>query len=291
MTPERMVKSGDVDLAVYRWGAPPSATRPTVVLVHGYPDSAQVWNAVAERLAARCHVVAYDVRGAGRSSAPRAVRDYAIDHLVADLDAVLAAVSPDAPVHLACHDWGSIALWEAVTTPRLHGRIASYTTMSGPSLDHAAQWMRRRLNARGLGAVMRQFGRSWYMAAFQLPGLAPLVWKTVFARRWPSYLRRSEGAIAEPSESLLKDGVFGLNLYRANLFARLRAPRERRTELPVQLIVARRDRYVVREIFDDLPQWAPNLTRRDIDAGHWVQLSHPEPIADWIGDFAAGAAR
>ena len=33
------------------------ADRPTVVLVHGYPDTQAVWGSVVERLAARFHVV------------------------------------------------------------------------------------------------------------------------------------------------------------------------------------------------------------------------------------------
>jgi hypothetical protein len=39
---ERTVQSGDVTLAVKTWGDP---ARPTVVLVHGYPDNSEVWHA------------------------------------------------------------------------------------------------------------------------------------------------------------------------------------------------------------------------------------------------------
>ena len=65
MTPQQMLKSGDVDLAVYTWGEA-AAHKPNVVLVHGYPDSASVWKATAELLAQRYFVIAYDVRGAGQ---------------------------------------------------------------------------------------------------------------------------------------------------------------------------------------------------------------------------------
>ena len=56
------VRSGDVELAVRRWGDP---RRPTVVLVHGYPDSSEIWGPLAQLLSNEFHVVAYDVRGAG----------------------------------------------------------------------------------------------------------------------------------------------------------------------------------------------------------------------------------
>ncbi len=65
---ERTVQSGDVTLAVRTWGDP---AHPTVVLVHGYPDNSEVWHAMAPQLARDYYVVAYDVRGAGRSSAPK----------------------------------------------------------------------------------------------------------------------------------------------------------------------------------------------------------------------------
>lgn len=37
-----------------------------------------------------------------------------------------------------------------------------------------------------------------------------------------------------------------------------------------------RDRFMVQQIWDNLPDWAPNLWRREIDAGRWLQLSHPQ---------------
>ena len=42
----QIVKSGDIELAVYTWGRA-DAGHPAVLLVHGYPDSARVWEQVA----------------------------------------------------------------------------------------------------------------------------------------------------------------------------------------------------------------------------------------------------
>src|SRR3954449_2748026 len=119
----RTVMSGDVRLAVEEQG-PPHA--PTVLLVHGYPDTHRVWDEVADALSGPFHVVRYDVRGAGASSAPRGRKAYRLEHLKDDLLAVADAVSPDAPVHLVGHDWGSIQSWEAVTEPGAEKRFASF---------------------------------------------------------------------------------------------------------------------------------------------------------------------
>ena len=85
------VRSGAVSLAVAEAGEP---ARPTVVLIHGYPDTKEVWGPVMERLAPDFHVVAYDVRGAG-ARAPRAAgRGYDLARLADDFAAVCER-SPD----------------------------------------------------------------------------------------------------------------------------------------------------------------------------------------------------
>jgi NAD(P)-dependent dehydrogenase (short-subunit alcohol dehydrogenase family)/pimeloyl-ACP methyl ester carboxylesterase len=286
MTPDQFVQSGNIELAVYSWGKP--GNKPTVVLVHGYPDAASVWKASAEKLAQRYHVVAYDVRGAGRSSRPDHTASYELDYLVNDLAAVVDRVSPSRPVHLVCHDWGSIQCWEAVTTERMKGHIASYTSISGPSLDHAGYWIMQRLKSGSpekMAQVARQLAHSWYIGMFHLPALAPAMWKLGLDKLWPTIIESVEGFKPEASATQAEDGRHGVNLYRANFAKRVLHPQERRTDLPVQLIVPTRDNFMVREIWDDLPQWVPNIWRRDVDAGHWLQSSHPELVAEWAAEF------
>src|SRR5262249_26163868 len=80
---ELSVHSGDVRIAALRAGDP---TGPTVVLVHGYPDTKEFWTPVMSRLATRFHVIAYDVRGAGASSAPVETAAYGYRCLGNDLE-------------------------------------------------------------------------------------------------------------------------------------------------------------------------------------------------------------
>lgn len=211
---------------------------------------------------------------------------YGLEHLVNDLHAVVDAVSPDHPVHLLCHDWGSIQCWEAVATDQMKGRIASFTTISGPSLDHAGYWFTQRLKSRAFAQIAKELAHSWYIVVFHLPVLAPALWKLGLDKLWPTLLEKIEGVKgAEPSATLAQDGSVGVKLYRANVANRVFKPQQRRTQIPVQLIVPMRDRFVIPEFWDDLPRWAPNLWRRDADAGHWIQVSHPEVVADWAAEF------
>ncbi len=285
MSQVRYVASGDVQLAVRQWGDP---RRPAIMLVHGYPDSSHVWDATAEQLAAEFHVIVYDVRGAGQSSAPHPVADYDLDHLVADAAAVADACSPDRPVHLVGHDWGSIQSWEAVTTERMKGRIASYTSISGPSLDHAGYWILKRLKSHAPADKLQlaaQALHSWYIGMFHLPVAAPMSWKMGLDKLWPKLLAQIEGVEADPNPTQQKDGERGINLYRANVIKRVLRPRERYADVPVQLVVPLRDHFVMPELLDDLPQWAPQLWRSDIDAGHWLPVSHPQIVAEKIAAF------
>jgi pimeloyl-ACP methyl ester carboxylesterase len=285
----QLIPSGAGNLALYTWGQPGTKRkrRPVVVLVHGYPDAAEVWTTVAEQLADRYFVVAYDVRGAGRSSAPQGSAAYALKHLVADLAPGVDAVSPDAPNHLVGHDWGALQGWEALVSERLQGRIASYSA-AAPALDHVGLWFHRRLQQptpRKLVEFVGQALGSSYMLVFQLPLLPELTWKLGLGRQWPRLLGLIEGLQAEARPTQTADGRHGLGLYRANLLPRLLHPQPQHTKVPVQLLVMRRDRFVPPHIFEGVEDWAPNLRRPELDAGHWASLSFPQAFADAIDTF------
>lgn len=286
--PFHYVNNGDVRLAVYRWGEP-SEKRPVILLVHGYPDNALVWAQLAQQLAKDFLVYAYDVRGAGLSSTPRAGDAYRLEHLSNDFQCVIDALSPDQPVHLVAHDWGSIQSWESVCKPELSHRIASFTTLSGPCLDHAGHWLRRRITSRSLKdkrKLFKQLAHSWYVFGFHLPLLGPGLWTLGGEKLWPQFLKHIEGISgAHISASQVADGRNGIKLYRANFLDRILKPRQRRTTVPVQLLVARNDHFMIEEISDDLPLWAATVQRKDLDVGHWSILSNAECIAQNVRDF------
>ena len=170
--------------------------RPAIVLVHGYPDDSSVWDGVRDALARHSRVITFDVRGAGLSDAPADTTGYRIPQFVDDLAAVADALLPGEPFHLVGHDWGSIHSWESVTTDRLRGRIASYTSISGPCLDHVGHWMRAQLDTgtwAARRAVWKQRLQSWYVGVFHLPLVPEWSWRLWMARAWPWWLRKTEG--------------------------------------------------------------------------------------------------
>lgn len=256
----RLIQSADVRLALFEDG---DAVRPTLLLVHGYPDTHHVWDDVVPLLRDRFHVVRYDVRGAGSSTAPRDRSHYSFDHLAADMAAVLEAIGKPA-VHLVGHDWGSIQSWEFLSRPGLRDRFASFTSFGGPGLDQAAYFMR---NGRRKDAAS-QLMRSWYIGAFQVPGVPEMAWRAMLP------------------DAMARDASNGLGLYRANMFNRLRTPSDPSVHVPVQLIETTKDIFVSPGLVGSLRQWAPRFWHRRIAAGHWAQRTHPGVIARMIGEFA-----
>ncbi|MFF3629574.1 SDR family oxidoreductase [Streptomyces sp. NPDC002164] len=288
---ERRVRTGGIELCVAELG---DEKRPTIVLVHGYPDSKEVWADVARQLAEQWHVVLYDVRGHGRSTAPRPLRGgFTLEKLTDDFLAVVDAVSPDRPVHLVGHDWGSVQSWEFVTVKRTEGRIASFTSMSGPSLDHFGHWIKQRMTRptpRRVGQLLGQGAKSWYVYLLHTPVLPELAWRGPLGKRWPELLRRLEKVPTDgyPTPSLPDDASHGTWLYRDNVRARLRRPRtDAYAHVPVQLITPTGDVFLSEKLYDRLELWAPQLLRRTLPAKHWVPRTRPDRLASWISEFVA----
>jgi len=280
----RHVTSTDgVALAVQEHGDP---ALPTIVAVHGYPDDHTVWDGVVRELGGRFHVVTYDVRGAGASQRPRGRSSYALPQLAADLGTVIDAVSPSAPVHLVAHDWGSIQCWEAVTDPGFADRLASYTSISGPCLDHAAWWLRGV--HRRPRAVARQLLDSYYIALFQLPWLPEAAARVGLVDRVVAHSGRVGRPAGAPTHapSSLADILDGIQLYRANFLARLLRPRKRHSDVPVQVLAPALDAHVDSQMQREAPRaWLTSLETHEIDGNHWVVEQAPDLIARHLEGF------
>ena len=269
-------------LCVRTYGQP---TQPALVLVHGYPDHQMVWEPVIHYLTQNYFIVTYDVRGAGESSIPKKISDYRLARLSQDLEEVVNKVLPNRVFHLAAHDWGSIQSWESVTDFRFKGRILSYSTLSGPCLDHAAFWMREQFQ-QNRTKFLKQMSKSWYIAVFQLPWVAPLAWNFFNPQRWAKIVEQLEKRDDLPlNPYIVKDGKYGVNLYRANFLPRLAQPRQRFAICPVQAIVLQNDKFVGPDLIDEVSKWVDDFSRVELAANHWAILSQPEQVAQLIDYF------
>ena len=249
---------------------------PAVLLLHGFPDSLQLWREVRPRLlAAGCRVIALDQRGFGESDAPAGRGHYAFDTLVADVVGVLDALGVAAPARVIGHDWGAVVAWGlAMKHPE---RVAAAVAIS---VGHPREYALAGLEQRRKGL---------YTLGWQFP---------VLAERWlmaDDWARMRHWLRQHPDpEACLRDLArpgrltAGLNWYRANLGSvLLRAWPSCR--VPMLGIWGSADHCLAEDQMrrSSRRMAAPWRYERIDGAGHWLPLEQPGRIAElslgWFG--------
>ncbi|MFF4397082.1 alpha/beta fold hydrolase [Streptomyces sp. NPDC001480] len=125
--------------------AGPPEGRP-VLLLHGFPQTALVWQRQIAALAAHGYrVVAPDQRGYSPGVRPERPKDYRIGDLVDDVVAITEELGWTA-FDLVGHDWGgAVAWWTADAHP---GRLRTLTVVSTPHPRALATTLRTDLDQR-----------------------------------------------------------------------------------------------------------------------------------------------
>jgi pimeloyl-ACP methyl ester carboxylesterase len=296
MTQSSTVTASDgVSLAVHAY-TEMDPGRPTILAIHGYPDNHHVWDGVADELTGRydVNVAAYDVRGAGESSKPPRRSGYRLPQLVSDIAAVIDSLGVG-QVHLVAHDWGSIQAWAAVTDDSVMGRVASFTSISGPHLKYAGKFLRSPRTPRGIFDVLKQALASTYIWFFLCPVVPELaIWSratvTVFGAVELIGRPRGGGRRRAATTRSIRDYLNGLSLYRANMPAPFLAPGKQlpQTTVPVQVLVARKDYFVSPPLQRFTGSIPPHGRVIPIEGGHWVVAADPQTIAaltaEWVNE-------
>jgi pimeloyl-ACP methyl ester carboxylesterase len=245
-----------------------------VVLLHGFPERASCWRAVAPLLhEAGLRTYAPDQRGYSSRARPAGRRAYAVPELVADVVALIEAIGR--PVHLVGHDWGANVGWSvAARHPDL---VRTWTAVSVPHPAGFARAMR----------TTRQGLHSWYMGLFQLPllveGLARWRGGPVDQGLRRTGMRPDE--IARFREEIVGYGALpgGLAWYRALPFS-TGGGMGGRVRVPTTMVWSTRDTAIVRPGVDACGQYveAPyDLVVLD-GVSHWIPTHAPGPLADAI---------
>ena len=137
----------------WEWGdaAQVTADRPSLVMLHGWADIGASFQFVVDALAAsenlERHIIAPDWRGFGLSDASGSDAYWFADYL-GDLDALIDALSPSAPVDLLGHSMGgNVAMSYAGTRPARIRRLIDLEGFGLPRTNPAqapqrmAQWL------------------------------------------------------------------------------------------------------------------------------------------------------
>ena len=283
---ERLIPANGIELNVVEEG-----TGPLVVLCHGFPELAFSWRHQVPALAAAgFRVVAPDMRGFGRSSAPEDVDAYDMVSLCGDMCGLLDALDEQSALFVG-HDWGGFLAWQlAVLHPE---RVRAVAGLSVPFVPRAP--------APPIPIMREHLGEDFYIVWFQQPGVADAAlardvrWTLTTSRQWtaqwaeedsapprrPPWLSEQElGVYVEAFERTGFTG--GLNWYR-NMdrnWELTASVAERHVEQPAMFLTGERD-----PVRDFMPAavmqgWVDDLREEVVvpGAGHWVQQESPDEV-------------
>jgi pimeloyl-ACP methyl ester carboxylesterase len=284
--PERRIAANGIELSVLDEGS-----GPLVVLCHGFPELAFSWRHQVPALAGGgFRVVAPDMRGFGRSSAPAEVEAYDMVSLCGDMCGLLDALDEQSALFVG-HDWGAFLAWQlAVLHPE---RVRAVAGLSVPFVPRAP--------APPIPIMRRHLGEDFYIVWFQQPGVADAelardVRRTLTtSRQWTAQWAQEDGAqpkrppwlseaeLAVYVEAFERTGFTGgLNWYRnMDRNWELTAPvAERRVEQPALFLTGELD--PVRQFMpaEAMRGWVTDLREEVVvpGAGHWVQQQAPDAV-------------
>jgi pimeloyl-ACP methyl ester carboxylesterase len=303
MSSSRTISANGIEIALLEQG-----DGPLVVLCHGWPELSYSWRRQIPAIAAAgFHVVAPDMRGFGRTSAPAEIDAYSIFDTVGDMVALVAALG-EKQAAIVGHDWGAPVAWHAAMF-----RPDIFSAVAGLSVPPPFRGRGRPLDS------LRENGiTNFYWQYFQKPGVAEaeferdidLTMRALLGRGFSEpaaslFVQESKGFLGDartdqPLPDWLSESDFvyfaeaykksgfrgGLNWYR-NIDRNwdLTAPwQDAQIHQPSLFIAGSKDSVITGLIGAkrvlDMERVLPNLKQKLIidDAGHWIQQERPEEV-------------
>ena len=262
------------------------------ICLHGFPELNYSWRYQMPLLAAQgWRVWAPNMRGYGASSRPQGRRQYALDHLIADVAALIDAAQAEHPasqVMLVAHDWGAIVAWMFAIK-----KVRPLTRLVIMNVPHPMVGKREI-------AKFRQLWRSWYILFFQLPWLPEKVLlrnnaaaiKGAFLNMANDKSRFPVGTLQVYADAAQRPGAMTamVNYYRALLrdYDMMTQASDGRVDIPALLIWGEDDSALNIYCSVGTEEWVPQLTvRRLPGVSHWVQQEAPEQVNQILTEWLA----
>jgi pimeloyl-ACP methyl ester carboxylesterase len=132
---------------------------PTLLLIHGYPESWYEWDDILPALARHYTVVAPDLPGAGLSDAPAVEADYTKKAMAADLYALMVKLGLSHNVSIVGHDIGTMVAYSYAAA---HPHDVARLVLSEAPIPDPSLYTYPALTASGPGL--------WWFGLFNDPG-------------------------------------------------------------------------------------------------------------------------
>ncbi len=302
-----------IHLCVHEAG--PEHGRP-VWLLHGFPECWHSWRFQVPALtAAGYRVLVPEMRGYGRSDAPRDPAAYELLTLCGDIRAVMDYLGQKEAVVVG-HDWGAPVAWHtALLEPeRVKAVVGMSVPFGGRPKASPLQYLRKHYE-----------GRFNYILYFQTPGVAEAELDADIRRtlrltfhNWSAAVPANSFLRDKPADARLFDGALepdgwpawmseadfeeyvrtfegrgfygGLNWYRNfdRNWERTAPLASRRIEQPALFLIGDKDpvRLLEANSLSRMPSVVPRVEQHVLeDCGHWTQVERAAEVNAHLLDF------
>jgi pimeloyl-ACP methyl ester carboxylesterase len=260
---------------------------PTLVLIHGYPQTWYEWHDIMPALAQHYTVIAPDLPGAGRSDAPAS--GYDKKTMAAELHAVLVSLGKDQDVDIVGHDIGTMVAYAyAAQYPRSVRKLV----LSEAPIPDPGIYTLPSLTAQGPGV--------WNFGFFALQTGLPeslvqgreLTWTSGFMRGIavkkdalaPEDLQIFASYLRDPAH--LEASFAWFRTFPQDIADNAQFQKKKLT-MPVLAIGA--DGSLGSSVPKQVRRYATHVTPVVVpDSGHWIYEEHPKEMTDLLLNFLGG---
>lgn len=244
---------------------------PSVLMLHGWPDSSRLWrHQIPALVEAGFRVVAPDLRGFGLSDRPPAVEAYALANVLSDVTGIIDIFELGRP-HVVGHDWGAALAWELAI--HLPDKVDHLVVLSVPH--------------PGAPMTLEQREKGWYRLFFMFEDIAE-AWLQHDDWSLLRQILRGDGDLERYLEDLSRPGALtaSLNWYRANLAPDFPRPVQQVSPVqsPTLAVWSSGDHYLTEERVVASERFVSGdwKYQRVEGASHWIPLDAPDLLNDLL---------
>jgi pimeloyl-ACP methyl ester carboxylesterase len=252
---------------------------PTLLLLHGYPQTWYSWDNILPALARHFTVVAPDLPGSGLSSAPAAAADYTKKAMAADIYRLMVKLGLSHHIRIVGHDIGTMVAYSyAAAHP---GDVVKLVLSEAPIPDPSIYTF-PALTAHGPGL--------WWFGLFDEPGNLPEDLMAGREKLWVTHLIPSievvKGAVSSCAMSVYAHFLALPGHLRASIdwFATL--PEDvrndaiyQKTKLQMPVLAIGASASLGSFEAAQVRGYASDVTGVVIpDSGHWIYEEHPAEL-------------
>jgi epoxide hydrolase 4 len=268
------------------------ATKPLMILLHGFPEFWFAYEGVMPTLAEHFWVVAPDLRGFNLSDKPVEVESYKPALIMADVMALAKHLGRETFV-LVAHDWGGAIAWNlAIAHPQAITKLVILNAPHPVPFAHALAWDKEQqaaseymnwLRAPGSEVPLAEnnFDRMMRFLGTELPWFVGAT-RQAYMKAWSQPSALTGGVNYYRASPLYPPTATDIGAQRLKL-----DPKKFIVTMPTKVIWGELDVALGLVLLNGLEELVPDLTlERWPDASHWLIHEHPQRCAKSILEFA-----